>query len=64
VGEMRALLGLALEYGSVGADEAARMLEQVERARPQLFREAPDDVFARLAAWLRRVFSQGALVRQ
>jgi hypothetical protein len=64
VGEMRALLGLALEYGSVSADEAARMLEQVERARPQLFREAPDDVFARLAAWLRRVFSQGAMVRQ
>jgi hypothetical protein len=64
VGELRALLGLALEYGSVSAEEAARVLEQVERARPHLFREAPDDVFARLAAWLRRVFSQGALVRQ
>ncbi|MDT6963293.1 DUF4088 domain-containing protein [Cupriavidus sp. SZY C1] len=64
VGELRTLLGLALEYGSVSAEEAARVLEQVERARPHLFREAPDDVFARLAAWLRRVFSQGALVRQ
>ncbi|PLQ00894.1 DUF4088 family protein [Cupriavidus pauculus] len=64
VGELRALLGLALEYRSVSAEEAARVLEQVERARPHLFREAPDDVFARLAAWLRRVFSQGALVRQ
>jgi hypothetical protein len=58
------LLGLALEYGSMSAEEAARVLEQVERACPHLFREAPDDVFARLAAWLRRVFSQGALVRQ
>lgn len=64
VGELRVLLGLALEYGSIGAEEAARVLEQVERACPHLFREAPDDVFARLAAWLRRVFSQGALVRQ
>ena len=64
VGELRALLGLALEYRSVSAEEAARMLEQVERARPHLFRDAPDDVFARLAAWLRRVFSQGALVHQ
>lgn len=64
VGELRALLGLALEYGSVSAEEATRMLGQVERARPHLFREAPDDVFSRLAAWLRRVFNQGELIRQ
>ncbi|WP_354687648.1 DUF4088 family protein [Cupriavidus necator] len=56
VGELRGMLGLALEYGSIQPDEAARVLEQVERTRPALFREAPDDVFARLAAWLRRLF--------
>lgn len=55
VGELRGMLGLALEYGSVQPDEAARVLEQAERARPALFRDAPDDVFARLAAWLRRL---------
>lgn len=64
VGELRAVLGLALEYGSVSADEASRVLEQVERARPHLFREAPDDIFARAAAWLRQLFSQGSLIRQ
>ncbi|MNT58432.1 hypothetical protein D3C72_1958650 [compost metagenome] len=56
VGELRGMLGLALEYGSVQPEEASRVLEQVERTRPELFREAPDDVFARLASWLRRLF--------
>lgn len=56
VGELRGMLGLALEYGSVRPEEASRVLEQVERMRPALFREAPDDVFDRLAAWLRRMF--------
>ncbi|MCO4891352.1 MULTISPECIES: DUF4088 family protein [Cupriavidus] len=56
VGELRGMLGLALEYGSVQPEEASRVLEQVERVRPALFREAPDDVFARLANWLRRLF--------
>lgn len=56
VGELRGMLGLALEYGSVRPEEASRVLERVERMRPALFREAPDDVFDRLAAWLRRMF--------
>ncbi|KWR88959.1 DUF4088 family protein [Cupriavidus sp. IDO] len=58
VGELRAMLGLALEYGSVQPGEASRVMEQVERARPQLFREAPDDIFARIAGWLRGFFAQ------
>ena len=45
----------------MSAEEAARVLEQVERARPHLFREAPDDVFARLAAWLRREMGAASL---
>ncbi|UIF89594.1 DUF4088 domain-containing protein [Cupriavidus sp. UYPR2.512] len=57
VGELRGMLGLALEYGSVRPEEASRVLEQVERMRPALFREAPDDVFTRLAAWLRHMFA-------
>lgn len=58
VGELRALLGLGLEYGSVHAEEAARVLEQVERARPQFFRENPNDIFARIADWLRQFFGR------
>lgn len=56
LGELRAMMGLALEYGSVDADEAGRVMAQIQHARPQLFRDDPDDVFARFAAWLRRVF--------
>jgi len=55
VGEVRALLGLALEYGSVNADEVSRVMEQLAHARPELFREEPNDIFARIAAWLRRL---------
>jgi hypothetical protein len=57
LGELRATLGLALEYGSVDAGEASRVLEQVERARPDLFSPTPDDWLARLAAWLRQFFN-------
>lgn len=56
LGELRAMVGLALEYGSIDADEAGRIMAQIEHARPQLFREDPDDVFARMAAWLRQLF--------
>jgi len=57
LGELRAVLALAMEYGSVSAEEATRVMEQVEHARPQLFRDQPDDVFARIAAWLRKIFT-------
>jgi hypothetical protein len=63
VGELRAMLTLALEYGTVGAEEATRLLEQVERARPHLFREPPNDIFSRLAAWLREHFGRLAQPR-
>lgn len=56
LGELRAMLGLALDYGSMDAEEADRVMQQVEHTRPQLFEEEPDDVFTRFAAWLRRVF--------
>ncbi|MCT9071368.1 DUF4088 domain-containing protein [Cupriavidus gilardii] len=56
LGELRAMVGLALDYGAIDAQEAGRVMEQIEHARPHLFRDEPDDVFARLAAWLRRVF--------
>ncbi|WP_454727262.1 MULTISPECIES: DUF4088 family protein [Cupriavidus] len=58
LGELRALLALALEYGTVNAEEAARVMEQVEQTCPHLFREEPDDLFARVAAWLRRALLQ------
>jgi hypothetical protein len=57
LGELRAMLALALEYGSVEAEEAGRVMEQVEHARPQLFQDEPDDIYARIAAWCRRLFS-------
>lgn len=57
LGELRGLLSLAQEYGSVDAQEAVRVMEQLQHARPQLFREEPDDVFARVAAWLRQMFA-------
>lgn len=58
LGELRALLGLSMDYGTVSAEEAARVMEQVEQTCPHLFREEPDDLFARVAAWLRRVLVQ------
>lgn len=63
LGELRATLGLALEYGSVDAVEASRVLEQVERARPELFAPSPDDWISRFAAWLRQIFGTGPLAK-
>ena len=58
LGELRAVVGLAMDYGTVSAEEAARVMEQVEQTCPHLFREEPDDLLARVAAWLRRVLVQ------
>ena len=46
VGEVKALLGLALEYGSVSADEFERVMAQLAHVRPELFRDEPDDIFS------------------
>ncbi|AOZ01794.1 DUF4088 domain-containing protein [Cupriavidus sp. USMAHM13] len=64
VGEVKALLGLALEYGSVSADEFERVMAQLAHVRPELFRDEPDDIFSRLAAWFRRLLVYGAPARQ
>ena len=60
VGEVKALLGLALEYGSVSADEFERVMAQLAHVRPELFRDEPDDIFSRLAARFRRLLVYGA----
>ncbi|VVE83523.1 DUF4088 family protein [Pandoraea sputorum] len=56
LGELRALLDLAVIYGSVGAQEADQILEYLGVLRPELFNDDPG-VFERIAAWLRRLLT-------
>ncbi|MCI3204168.1 MULTISPECIES: DUF4088 family protein [Pandoraea] len=56
LGELRALLDLAVIYGSVGAQEADQILEYLGVLRPELFNDDPG-IFERLAAWLRRLLT-------
>ncbi len=56
LGELRALLDLAVIYGSVGAQEAEQILEYLRLLRPELFNDDPG-IVERLAAWLRRLLT-------
>ncbi|MFK0379145.1 DUF4088 family protein [Pandoraea sp. NPDC090278] len=56
LGELRALLDLAVIYGSVGAQEADQILEYLGVLRPELFNDDPG-IFERIAAWLRRLLT-------
>lgn len=59
LGELRALLDLAVIYGSVGQQEADQILEYLRVLRPEIFNDDPT-VFERLAAWLRRLLTPSA----
>lgn len=56
LGELKALLDLAVIYGSVGPQESQQILDYLHILRPELF---VDDagILARLAAWLRRLLT-------
>ncbi|MBN4665620.1 DUF4088 family protein [Pandoraea nosoerga] len=56
LGELRALLDLAVIYGSVGSQEAEQILDYLRVLRPELFNDDPG-VLERLAAWLRRLLT-------
>ncbi len=56
LGELRGLLKLGLAHGSFQKQEAQQMMEFLRLLKPEIFVEEPDDVFARMAAWLRNFF--------
>jgi hypothetical protein len=56
LGELRGLLRLAITHGIFQKQEAQQIMEYLRLLKPEIFVEEPDDVFARLAAWLRNFF--------
>jgi len=64
LGELRGLLRLAITHGAFQKQEAQQMMEYLRLLKPEIFIEEPDDVFTRLAAWLRSVFSPPRNVTQ
>ncbi|WP_250451979.1 DUF4088 family protein [Caballeronia sp. ATUFL_M2_KS44] len=62
LGELRALLRLAIFYGSVQKQEAQQLLEYLRSLRPELFIDEPYDGFTRFAAWLRSIFGNAPRV--
>ncbi|KIG04469.1 Protein of unknown function DUF4088 [Burkholderia sp. MR1] len=62
LGELRALLRLAIFYGSVQKQEAQQLLEYLRSLRPELFIDEPYDGFTRFAAWLRSIFGHAPRV--
>ncbi|CAM2193862.1 DUF4088 family protein [Paraburkholderia sp. A1RI_3L] len=57
LGELRGLLRLGISHGSFQKQEAQQIMEYLRLLKPEIFVEEPYDVFARLAAWLRNVFT-------
>jgi len=57
LGELRGLLRLAIMHGTFQKQEAQQMMEYLRLLKPEIFVEEPDDVFTRVAAWLRNLFS-------
>jgi len=57
LGELRGLLRLAITHGIVPKQEGQQIMEYLRLLKPEIFVEEPDDVFTRIAAWLRNVFS-------
>ncbi|WP_206999580.1 DUF4088 domain-containing protein [Trinickia mobilis] len=56
LGELRGLLKLGLAHGSFQKQEAQQMMEFLRLLKPEIFVEEPDDIFARMAVWLRNFF--------
>ncbi|TAM07569.1 MAG: DUF4088 family protein [Paraburkholderia sp.] len=56
LGELRGLLRLAINHGAFQKQEAQQIVEYLRLLKPEIFVEEPDDLFSRLAAWLRNVF--------
>ena len=50
------LLRLAITHGVFQKQEAQQIMEYLRLLKPEIFVEEPDDVFTRLAAWLRNFF--------
>lgn len=57
LGELRGLLRLAISHGTFQKQEAQQMMEYLRLLKPEIFVEEPDDLFARLAGWLRNTFT-------
>lgn len=57
LGELRGLLRLAITHGTFQKQEAQQIMEYLRLLKPEIFVEEPDDVFTRLAAWLRNLFT-------
>ncbi|MCA8337534.1 DUF4088 family protein [Burkholderia multivorans] len=60
LGELRGLLRLGLSHGSFQKQEAQQIMEYLRLLKPEIFVDEPYDIFARLAAWLRSVFTPAA----
>jgi hypothetical protein len=56
LGELRGLLRLAITHGVFQKQEAQQIMEYLRLLKPEIFVEEPDDIFTRLAAWLRNFF--------
>ncbi|TKC83909.1 DUF4088 family protein [Trinickia terrae] len=56
LGELRGLLKLGLAHGSFQKQEAQQMMEFLRLLKPEIFVEEPDDIFSRMASWLRNFF--------
>lgn len=56
LGELRGLLRLGIAHGTFQKQEAQQIMEYLRLLKPEIFVEEPDDVFTRLAAWLRNFF--------
>lgn len=56
LGELRALIDLAVIYGSVGRQEGEQIVEYLRVLRPELFNDDAG-ILERIAAWLRRLLT-------
>ena len=56
LGELRGLLRLGISHGSFQKQEAQQIMEYLRLLKPEIFVEEPDDLFSRLASWLRNFF--------
>jgi hypothetical protein len=57
LGELRGLLRLGISHGSFQKQEAQQIMEYLRLLKPDIFVEEPYDMFTRLAAWLRNIFT-------
>ncbi|WP_153099795.1 DUF4088 family protein [Paraburkholderia hayleyella] len=60
LGELRGLLRLGVSHGLFQKQEAQQVMEYLRLLKPEIFIEEPYDVFTRLAAWLRQLFTAPA----